>query len=202
MIPAPKKIQVGDSMVHCSTFDTNISLTLTNKECVKRVHDGSLVLPLVFIAKCKDMIQEHTEQIRSWFNPAPSVSTIQNVTHLPETIPWNSENAHNLQHVIVRVRGIIVESNRILPYITLDYVEHTTPDLTASLASDDIQEITDDIIVRDLEDGDDVDDDVDDDEDDDEDEDEDEDDRFERVQRSLDAAREELERLRRGRYRS
>jgi hypothetical protein len=203
MIPSPTKTQIKGDIVHCSLFESGIVHRLTGQECDKRLNDGNLVLPLTFVAKCKDMLTKNVDQIRSWFNPAPSASTIQNVTHLPESIPWNKEQSHSVKNVIIRVKGIIVESNRILPYITLDIEKQTIQNLTDTLnvtsLNDDseIEEITDDIIVRDI-----TDDEDDDDDDDDEDEDEDEDDRFERVQRNLDAARDELERLRRKHYRS
>jgi hypothetical protein len=212
MIPSPKKTRIGDNIVHCSSFESGIQLTLNKTDCYTRIRGDDFILPVGFIAKCKDMIDNHSEQIRSWFNPAPSLSTIQNVTHLPESVSWDHTYDKNLNKIILSVKGIIVESSRILPYITLDYVEQTSQNLTQSLSlissfEDEIQEITDDIIVRDIEnngddDGDDdEDDDGDEDEDEDEDDDEDDEDRFERVQRNLDAAREELERLRRKHYR-
>ena len=192
MIPPPKKILIGENTVHCSVFDSGVSLVLSYQECKKRVRDGSLILPPVFIAKCKDLIQKHTPQICSWFNPSPSHSTIASVTHLPDSVPYINKNSENIKEVVLRVNGIIIESHRIIPHITLDFIYEKSHNLMDSLAIQDneIEEITDDIIVRDLAD-----------EDDEEDDEEDEDDRFARVQRSLDEAREELERLRRERNR-
>lgn len=211
MIPSPKKIRIGDNTVHCSVFNSGISLTLSATVYKKRIHDGSIVLPPVFIAKCKDFIQKHTEQICSWFNPSPSPNTIANVTYLPSTIPYDEKKLSSSKEVTIRVNGIIVESHRILPHITLDFVPEETQNLMESLAigntDDDIEDITDDIIVRDIEDTEDDDDEDNETEEEtegesDEDEDEDDDDdRFARVQRSLDEAREELERLRRERNR-
>lgn len=206
MIPSPKKIRIGDNTVHCSVFNSGISLTLSISTCKKRIRDGSIVLPPVFIAKCKDLIQKHTDQICSWFNPSPLPSTIANVTYLPSRIQYDDRKFSGSKEVIFRVNGIIVESHRILPHITLDFIPEETQNLMESLAigntDDDIEEITDDIIVRDIENNEESDVETEDEtEGVSDDEDEDEDECFARVQRSLDKAREELERLRRERNR-
>lgn len=203
MIPPPKKVEIDGKHTHCSLFDTGIVLNMDANDLKNRTNQSSLVLPPMFVSRCKDLMNKHVEDIRSWFTPSPSLDTLRNVIHYPSVIPYSLTGG--IANAVLKVKGIIVESSRILPYITLDLIP--LPSLTKSLVIDnssEIEEITDDIIIQDVDNACDTDENESDEsgsESDESDTDEDDDARFERVQRNLDDAREELERLRRTRAR-
>lgn len=208
MIPSPKKTVIDEKEMILSQFDSDVKITLTKSETNKRINteEHTFVLPPVFVTKSKDFIEKHIEQIRAWFNPSPSASTIRNVITIPPQIDLGSKNISRHNGSQLRIGGIIVESSRILPYIILDFVEDLTQTLTfasepESLNIEDLEEVTNDIHIDEYQTEDEADDDDDEADDDGEDSDEDTNARFEMVQRNLDAAREELERLRRLHYR-
>ena len=198
-IPFPQKITINGTEVRCSVFNPGLSLNITPTEALRCVNGNKMRLPNKFIRSCKDTLSSFVPQIQNWFSPSPPKETIHSVLTVPDNIPCEPSSLEFASNVVIRVAGIIVENSKILPHIILDVVSTKTKSLTDSL-SEPIDDVTDTLDFQDEDDAHTEDDeDEEDDDDDDAEDDEDDEERFERVQRNLDAAREELERLRRRR---
>jgi len=224
----------GESLF-VSMFSTDILLNVGTRTMKNR----QVSLPVSFQANCRKLIQTKIGDIAKWFNPVPTREKLERVITTLPIIECSADNlkeiqSRNIGNIVVRMDGIIVEDNRILPYLTISIPkipQHVDRDIkTIPKSQDSLVEVVDlelelespveihkdenKVIHRnfDLEGGpddEDEDDDEDDDDDDDNGEDDDEDDddgedtdddfdrNFERVQRTLDSAREELEALRR-----
>jgi len=225
-LPIPKRVVVNGETLFVSIFPTDILLNVGTRTIKNR----QVSIPVSFQANCRKLIQTKIGDIAKWFNPVPTKEKLERVITTLPVIECSVDNlkeiqSKNVSNVVVRMDGIIVEDNRILPYLTI-----TIPKISKLVdkehevvpkSQDSLVEVVD--LDLDLEppmkiekeenkvihrhfdteesqdDEEESDDDDDDDDDDDEEESDDEDfDRnFEKVQRTLDSAREELETLRR-----
>jgi hypothetical protein len=227
-LPTPKKIIVNGQSLFVSLFSTDILLNVGTRTIKNR----QISLPISFQANCRKLIQTKIQDIAKWFNPVPSREKLERVISTLPIIDCTVENLKDISNIVVRMEGIIVEDNRILPYLTITVPKNITHkdivksqdtltevvDLDLESESNDIVNLKNTVVHHndyqdnddhgDYNDNDDDDDDDDDDDEDDDDDDEDDNDgdedtedefeqKFERVQRTLDSVREDLEALRR-----
>jgi len=207
-----------DSGEQCKIAKSNIR-TNANGRCVIKI-------PMSFQKNCRREVMSHRDDIRSWFNPKPSVEDLERYVSTPSTHEVDTDDDHVITGI--RMVGILIDNGRIYPKYDMVLEEKKTSvprigNLVMSLG-DNVEEIMDievdeavgaDTIVlkkpRDIgqyayddEDDEDVED-----EDDDEDEDEDDDttggddeevtEAIRKIQDTIDIAREELARLARSR---
>jgi len=229
-LPIPKRVMVNGEPLFISMFSTDILLNVGTRTIKNR----QVSIPVSFQANCRKLIQTKIGDIAKWFNPVPTKEKLERVITTLPVIECSVDNlkeiqSKNVSNIVVRMDGIIVEDNRILPYLTIvipKMPQHVDKDNEVIPKSQDsLVEVVDldldldppmkihkdenkvfhrhfDTEESEEEEEEEDDDDSEDDEEDDEEESDDGDDEdfdrnFERVQRTLDSAREELEALRR-----
>jgi hypothetical protein len=201
MFPVPTKTTRNGEELYFSKIENGpiVSLSARDAKSLSTI-GGKLVIPTTFIARCREFVMTHISYIQKWFNPSPTLDTLERIIQFTNSVSYSPNELCDIQ---IQMDGLILENSRILPnYTILKTKSAIIPDLTKGLVHpqnkppeldemDELEEV--DISVPIGQDNEPLsgDDDDDDDESDYEDE-----ERFRIIQQSLDNAREELERLR------
>ena len=119
-LPTPKRIVVNGESLFVSMFSTDILLNVGTRTIKSR----QVSLPVSFQANCRKLIQTKIGDIAKWFNPVPTREKLERVITTLPVIECSADNlkeiqSRNIGNIVIRMDGIIVEDNRILPYLTI-----------------------------------------------------------------------------------
>ena len=119
-LPMPKRIVVNGETLFVSMFSTDVLLNIGTRT----MKYNQISLLVSFQANCRKLIQSKINDIAKWFNPVPTKEKLERVITTLPTIECSVDNlkeiqSKNVSNVVVRMDGIIVEDNRILPYLTI-----------------------------------------------------------------------------------
>ena len=139
-LPKPTKVSSeGSVAVYGCMYNPGHECKLARSN-IRLSQDGHTLLrvPLAFQKKCRKEILSHHEDIRSWFNPQPSVSDLERYVSTPDT--HTTDTVADKDVIGLTMEGILIDNGRIYP--KYEVIWKQKPGLVVSL-EDDLVEITD-----------------------------------------------------------
>lgn len=144
-MPKPTKLSSEEN----ATYDENAvygclydsghecKISPSNAQC-NTSGDTVIRVPVAFQKKCRKEIVTRHEDIRSWFNPKPSMDALERYVSTPETHTTKTNPDEDI--IGLKMAGILIDNGRIYP--KYEAIWKRRPGLVIALEND-IQEVTD-----------------------------------------------------------